>query len=114
SGRGWCARGEEIGRSARSGTVCPSLFGPATGTVCNLGGRGVDRCDALLTPPQGTPLSVRTVGCVPVVEQDGTVTGRMSCELGLSIDHRVADGADAARALQEIQDLLDDPLRLAL
>ncbi|ATG50216.1 hypothetical protein CFK38_00780 [Brachybacterium vulturis] len=104
----------EIGASAKAGTVDPSLFGPATGTVSNLGGMGVDRFNALITPPQATALSIGTVGFAPVVEQDGTVTGRMSCELGLSIDHRVADGADAARALQEIQELLDDPLRLAL
>lgn len=108
------AQVREIGASAKSGTVDPALFGPATGTVSNLGGMGVDRFNALITPPQATALSVGTVGFAPVVEQDGTVTGRMSCELGLSIDHRVADGADAARALQEIQDLLDDPLRLAL
>ena len=108
------AQVREIGTSARSGTVDPSLFGPATGTVSNLGGMGVDRFNALITPPQATALSVGTVGFAPVVEADGTVTGRMSCEIGLSIDHRVADGADAARALQEIQDLLDDPLRLAL
>lgn len=104
----------EIGASAKAGTVDPSLFGPATGTVSNLGGMGVDRFNALITPPQATALSIGTVGFAPVVERDGTVTGRMSCELGLSIDHRVADGADAARALQEIQELLDDPLRLAL
>lgn len=103
-----------IGADAKAGTVDPSLFGPATGTVSNLGGMGVDRFNALITPPQATALSVGTVGFTPVVGQDGTVTGRMSCELGLSIDHRVADGADAARALQEIQDMLDDPLRLAL
>ncbi|MDN5896793.1 MAG: 2-oxo acid dehydrogenase subunit E2, partial [Nocardioides sp.] len=104
----------EIGASAKAGTVDPSLFGPATGTGSNLGGMGVDRFNALITPPQATALSSGTVGFAPGVEQDGTVTGRMSCELGLSIDHRVADGADAARALQEIQELLDDPLRLAL
>jgi len=103
-----------VGASAKAGTVDPNLFGPATGTISNLGGMGVDRFNALITPPQATALSVGTVGFVPVVEKDGTVTGRMSCELGLSIDHRVADGADAARALQEIQDLLDTPLRLAL
>lgn len=103
-----------IGAAAKAGTVDPSLFGPATGTVSNLGGMGVDRFNALITPPQATALSIGTVGFAPVVETEGTVTGRMSCEIGLSIDHRVADGADAARALQEIQDLLDDPLRLAL
>ncbi|EWS80478.1 hypothetical protein BF93_03235 [Brachybacterium phenoliresistens] len=103
-----------IGASAKEGKVDPSLFGPATGTLSNLGGLGVDRFNALITPPQATALSVGTVGVAPVVEADGTLGARMTCELGLSIDHRVADGADAARALQTIQDLLDDPLRLAL
>ncbi|GAA1727730.1 dihydrolipoamide acetyltransferase family protein [Brachybacterium phenoliresistens] len=103
-----------LGASAKEGKVDPSLFGPATGTLSNLGGLGVDRFNALITPPQATALSVGTVGVAPVVEADGTLGARMTCELGLSIDHRVADGADAARALQTIQDLLDDPLRLAL
>lgn len=104
----------EISASAKEGTVDPSLFGPSTGTVSNLGGLGVDRFNALISPPQATALSVGTIGVTPVVEPDGTIGARMTCELGLSIDHRVADGADAARALQEIQDLLEDPLRLAL
>lgn len=104
----------EISASAKEGMVDPSLFGPATGTVSNLGGLGVDRFNALISPPQATALSVGTVGVTPVVDPDGSIGGRMTCELGLSIDHRVADGADAARALQEIQDLLDDPLQLAL
>lgn len=108
------AQVRQIGASAKTGDVDPTLFGPATGTVSNLGGMGVDRFNALISPPQATALSVGTVGFTAEVERDGTLTGKMTCELGLSIDHRVADGADAARALQEIQDLLDDPLRLAL
>ncbi|MFC0672444.1 dihydrolipoamide acetyltransferase family protein [Brachybacterium hainanense] len=103
-----------ISASAKEGKVDPSLFGPATGTLSNLGGMGVDRFNSLLTPPQATALSVGTVGHAPHIEPDGTLIARMECELGLTIDHRVADGADAARALQVIQDLLEDPLRLSL
>src|SRR5699024_7361923 len=103
-----------ISASAKEGTVDPSLFGPATGTVSNLGGMGVERFNALITPPQATALSVGSIAFTPVVEDDGALTARMTCELGLTVDHRVADGADAARALQQIQELLDDPLRLAL
>src|SRR5699024_11446369 len=89
------AQVREIGTSARSGTVDPSLFGPATGTVSNLGGMGVDRFNALITPPQATALSVGTVGFVPVVEQAGSVTGRLRCELGLSIGPRQDHAARA-------------------
>lgn len=104
----------EIARSAKEGKLDPSLLGPGTGTVSNLGGMGVDRFTSLVTPPQATALSIGAVGFAPVVEDDGAITARMSCEVGLSLDHRVADGADAARGLQALQDAFDDPLRLAL
>lgn len=104
----------EIARSAKEGKLDPSLLGPGTGTVSNLGGMGVDRFTSLVTPPQATALSIGTVGFTPVVEDDGAITARMSCEVGLSLDHRVADGADAARGLQALQAAFDDPLRLAL
>ncbi|MDO5662332.1 MAG: 2-oxo acid dehydrogenase subunit E2, partial [Brachybacterium sp.] len=103
-----------LAADAKDGKIDASLLRPGTGTVSNLGGMGVDRFNALITPPQATALSVGTVGFAPHVADDGTVIGRMACEVGLSIDHRAADGADAARALQTLQDLLDDPLRLAL
>jgi pyruvate dehydrogenase E2 component (dihydrolipoamide acetyltransferase) len=34
------------------------------------------------------------------------------CEAGLTVDHRVADGADAARAFATMQEILDDPFLL--
>lgn len=103
-----------IAADAKDGKVDPSLFSGGTGTVSNLGSLGIDRFNALITPPQATALSVGSVGYRPVIDADGTVSAQTFCELGLSLDHRIADGADAARALQSLQDLLADPLQLAL
>ena len=101
-----------LAEAVKGGKVDPSLFAGGTGTLSNLGGMGVDRFNSILTPPQATALSVGTVGLKPFFDEDGTVIGRMACEVGLTIDHRAADGADAARALQTMQDFLSDPIAL--
>lgn len=97
---------------AKEGRVDPDRFRGGTGTLSNLGGMGVRRFNALLTPPQATALSLGSVERVPSFDEDGDVVASLVCEVGLTLDHRVADGADAARALSTMQELLDDPLLL--
>jgi pyruvate dehydrogenase E2 component (dihydrolipoamide acetyltransferase) len=105
-------RVREVADAIKRGDTDPNLFSGATGTVSNLGGMGVDRFNALLTPPQATALSLGTVGRRPAVDADGELTVRIVCEAGLTVDHRVADGADAARALEAMQAFLADPVLL--
>lgn len=105
-------RVREIADAIKRGDTDPTLFAGATGTVSNLGGMGVDRFNALLTPPQATALSLGAVGPRPAVDADGELTVRIVCEAGLTVDHRVADGADAARALEAMQAFLADPVLL--
>lgn len=106
------AQVKSLAETVKSGKIDPNLFAGGTGTLSNLGGMGVDRFNSILTPPQATALSVGTVGLKPFFDEDGSVIGRMACEVGLTIDHRAADGADAARALQTLQDFLHDPIAL--
>lgn len=83
---------------ARSGRLTPSDLEGISSTISNLGGLGVDHFDALLVPPQPTILSVGRMVESPVVV-DGRVRVRPQMEVGLTVDHRVADGADGARLL---------------
>ena len=106
------ARVREIAEAIKRGDIDPNLFSGATGTVSNLGGMGVDRFNALLTPPQATALSLGSVGRRPTVDADGELAVQIACEVGLTLDHRVADGADAARALEAMQTFLADPVLL--
>lgn len=94
----------ELVARARDGKMS-TMDEPST-TVSNLGGWQVHSFNALLTPPQATALSIGAVGpqVVPVGEGIGV---RTRCRVGLTVDHRVADGADAARLLSTLQDLLD-------
>lgn len=101
-----------VAEAIKRGDTDPNLFSGGTGTVSNLGGMGVDRFNALLTPPQATALSLGSVGRRPVVDATGELAVQIACEAGLTVDHRVADGADAARALDAMQVFLADPVLL--
>ena len=98
--------------AAKAGQVSADQLTGGTGTVSNLGGMGVDRFNALLTPPQATAFSLGAVAIRPIFAEDGGVVPQVCCEVGLTIDHRTADGADAARALQTMQEFLQDPFLL--
>ncbi|GAA1916654.1 2-oxo acid dehydrogenase subunit E2 [Nocardioides lentus] len=87
---------------AQGGKVDPSHMAPANASLSNLGGLGVDRFQALLTPPQASVLALGAVGRRPVAVPGGLGTA-LVVEAGLTVDHRVADGAHAARLLAAVQ-----------
>jgi pyruvate dehydrogenase E2 component (dihydrolipoamide acetyltransferase) len=94
-----------VGR-ARDGNLGSADVEGITFTVSNLGGLGVDAFDALLMPPQAGILSVGRVVERPVVI-DGRIRPRLQVDVGLTVDHRVADGADGARLLETFATILE-------
>lgn len=103
---------KDLAATVKSGKADPSTMGGGTGTVSNLGSFGIQRFNALLTPPQATALSLGSVEVQPAFDADGAIRARTVCEAGLTVDHRVADGADAARAFATMQEILEDPFLL--
>lgn len=103
---------KELAAAVKAGKADPDTMTGGTGTVSNLGSFGVSRFTALLTPPQATALSLGAVEVQPAFDSGGSIRARTVCEAGLTVDHRVADGADAARAFATMQDILDDPFLL--
>ncbi|MGV8876270.1 MAG: dihydrolipoamide acetyltransferase family protein [Rhodoglobus sp.] len=96
----------------RNGTLASARLGGGTSVFSNLGGFGVESFNALLTPPQSTALSSGAVKPRMRVFDDGSFGVRLSATIGLTVDHRVADGADAARMLATITSLVATPDRL--
>jgi pyruvate dehydrogenase E2 component (dihydrolipoamide acetyltransferase) len=94
-----------VGRARTGRLGLAELTAPATTTVSNLGGLGVTGFHAVLTPPQATALAVGAIE-PKVVPVPGGVGVRLRCTVGLTVDHRVADGAEAARLLGTLQELL--------
>ena len=102
----FAARVADVVERARSGRLgLAELSTAATTTVSNLGGLGVTGFHALLTPPQATALALGSVE-PRVVPVPGGIGVRPRCTVGLTVDHRVADGAAAARLLATLQELL--------
>ncbi len=82
-----------------------------TFTISNLGMFGVDHFTAIINPPQGAILAVGAVREEAVPRGDELVA-RKVMSATLTSDHRIIDGADAARFLSTLRDLLQHPLRV--
>lgn len=92
---------------ARTGKPKPEDMAQASVTLSNLGGLGVDSFNALLFPPQAAILSAGSIRMRPVATSDGALKAALTCEVGLTIDHRVSDGADGARFLESFTELVE-------
>ncbi|MGH7820074.1 MAG: dihydrolipoamide acetyltransferase family protein, partial [Candidatus Binatia bacterium] len=84
-----------------------------TFTVSNLGMYPIEDFAAVINPPQAAVLAVGALRPRPVVK-DGAIVPATSMRVTLSSDHRVIDGAEAARFLQTLKEILEQPLRLIL
>ncbi len=98
---------------ARQGKVRPEDIEGSTFSVSNLGMFDVDHFIAIINPPEAAILAVGSVRQIPVVHE-GQVRIGQRLKVTLSADHRLTDGAEAARWLQAFKRLLEHPLRLVL
>jgi pyruvate dehydrogenase E2 component (dihydrolipoamide acetyltransferase) len=99
--------------AARTGKLKPEDFSGGTFSVSNLGMYGVDEFTAIINPPESAILAVGASVPTPVV-QDGQVVVRDQMKVTLSVDHRALDGAVAARFLQDLKHLLEQPLAMLI
>jgi len=77
-------------------------------TITNLGAHGVDAFTPILNLPQAAILGVGRVRAVPVVQGEDIVAGQQ-LSLSLTFDHRVLDGAPAARFLADLVQAIENP-----
>ena len=101
----------EVAERARAGKLRPTDIADATFTISNLGMYEVDRFCAIITPPQAAILAVgRIADRVVAVEGKPAVQPVMS--MTISCDHRVADGARAAKFLNDLAEALRTPSKV--
>ena len=104
---------KRLADAARNNKLKPEDLSGGTFTISNLGGFGVDSFTAVINPPESAILAVGTITPTPAVV-DGQVVVRDRMKVTLSSDHRALDGAVAARFLQEVKRLLEEPFGLLL
>ncbi|HEY1514576.1 MAG TPA: dihydrolipoamide acetyltransferase family protein [Gaiellaceae bacterium] len=108
------AETRRLADAARRRALRPEELQNGTFTVSNLGMFGVRSFTAIVDPPQTAILAVGAVRRAPVEDASGGVVFRDVMTLTLSCDHRVVYGADCARFLSRLRQLLERPLVLAL
>jgi pyruvate dehydrogenase E2 component (dihydrolipoamide acetyltransferase) len=102
-----------LAERVRDGTITPPELSGGTFTVSNLGMFGVTSFSAVINPPQAGILAVGSIEEAAVV-RDGEIAARRRMSVDLACDHRILYGADGARFLARIRDLLQEPVFLAM
>ena len=108
------AETRRLAHAARHRTLRLEELQDATFTVSNLGMFGVRAFTAIVDPPQAAILAVGSVRREPAEDGAGGVAFHDVMTLTLNCDHRVVYGADGARFLSRLRELLEQPLALAL
>lgn len=103
----------EIAARARDKKLTLEDMSGGTFTLSNLGGIGGQYFTPIVNWPEVAILGVAR-GKMEPVYIDGEFVPRMMLPLSLSYDHRIIDGADAARFLRWIIGVLEDPFVLTL
>lgn len=113
---GIAARSAELIEKAREGKLTDADYHGGTFTVSSLGMFDLDDFVAIINPPESAILAVGKIAKTPVVvtneEGEDVIAVKSMCALCLSYDHRIIDGAEAAKFLQKVKNYLQNPVLL--
>ena len=107
------AASKDLIERANNGSLRNEEYSGTTFSISNLGMFDVDSFAAIIFPPHAAVLAVGTVKEQPVI-RDGQLAVGQIMKATLSTDHRVSDGAEAARFLVEVKGLLEKPISLLI
>ena len=98
---------------AREGKLSREEYVGGSFSISNLGMYGISEFSAIINPPQAAILAIGGIEDRPIIKDQQIVPGKM-LRLTLSADHRVIDGADAAKFLKTVQKYLENPSLLLI
>lgn len=98
---------EDLVKRARMGKLAPDEMKGSTFTVSNMGMLDVENFAAIINPGESAILAVSSVRKTPVVREERIVV-RSMMKMTLSADHRLVDGALAARFINAVKTKLED------
>ena len=101
------ATAKALAEKARSGKLAPDEMTGSTFTISNMGMLNVENFTAIINPGEAAILAVASTLSQPAVRDDKVVV-RQLMKMTLSSDHRIVDGAMAARFINAIKAKLED------
>jgi len=102
-------RSRELIEAARARRIRAEDLAGATFSITNLGGFGIDAFTPIINFPEAAILGIGAIRKEAVVLESGELAARERMTLSLTFDHRVVDGAPAARFLQAVVRLIEVP-----
>lgn len=102
---------KELATRAKLGKLNPEEYKGGSFTISNLGMFGVTDFGAIINPPQAAILAIGGIEEAPCVKNGQVVVGKRM-NIILSADHRVIDGAEAAKFTKTVQKYLENPALL--
>jgi pyruvate dehydrogenase E2 component (dihydrolipoamide acetyltransferase) len=103
------AQSQKLIAAARAGQLATADMQGACFTLSNLGSLGVEAFTPVINLPESAILGIGAIVREAVPLDDGTFAARDRLTLSLTFDHRVNDGAAAARFLQTLRHLIEQP-----
>lgn len=97
------AQAKQLAKACVEGTISPDLLSGSTFTLTNLGAFGIESFTPILNEPETAILGLCSIVPRPKAEGNGS---EMRIGLSLTIDHRIVDGADGARFLKNLAEVL--------
>jgi len=104
----------DLAEKARLGKLSPEEVSGSTFSITNIGSIGALFSFPIINVPDAAILGVHSIQKRPVVDERDEIVVRQMMYLSLSFDHRLVDGAEAARFCKEVIRLLEKPERLFL
>ena len=100
--------------AARARELKPDQMEDGCFTITSLGGYGVEEFTPIINHPQTAILGVGAIKREAVAMEDGSLANRHQMTLSLTFDHRIVDGAPAARFLQLVCERIENPFTALL
>ncbi|NMA85790.1 MAG: 2-oxo acid dehydrogenase subunit E2 [Tissierellia bacterium] len=104
---------EKLIEDTREGRLNPDTLEGGTFTITNIGMFGIDTFSPIINQPEVAILGVNRMVDKPVVI-DGEIVIRPMMNLSLTADHRLVDGAMAAKFLARIKEIIENPYLLLM
>ena len=95
--------------AARAGKLAAADMQGGCFTITNLGSFGIEAFTPVINHPETAILGLGAILREAIALADGALTTREQMTLSLTFDHRVVDGAPAARFLQTLRQLIENP-----
>jgi pyruvate dehydrogenase E2 component (dihydrolipoamide acetyltransferase) len=101
---------KELADKARKGEISENDIKGSTFTLTNLGMMRTEIFTPVINPPEVAILGIGRIIKKPTIIDEDKISIRELAYLSLSYDHRIIDGADAAKFLEKLAELIENPV----